>query len=120
MSTKTKAMTKKSMNIKSYAAFLEQLKKRVRDAQIKAAVAVNTELIQLYWDIGKSIVEKQAEEGWGSQIIEKLCRDLQNSFPGIQGFSRANIFKMRAFYLAYEKVSQAVRQLEELPITRIP
>ena len=120
MSTKTKVMKKKSLNIKSYSTFLEQLKKRVSQAQIKAAVAVNTELIQLYWDIGKSIVEKQAEEGWGSQIIEKLCRDLQNSFPGIQGFSRANIFKMRAFYLAYEKVSQAVRQLEELPITRIP
>lgn len=120
MSTKTKTMTKKSMNIKNYAAFLEQLKKRVREAQIKAAVSVNIELIKLYWDIGKAIVEKQEKEGWGSQIIEKLCRDIQNAFPGIQGFSRANIFYMRSFYLNYSKVQQAVGQLDELPIARIP
>lgn len=111
---------KKSSATKSYASFLEQLKSRVRQSQTKASVAVNIELIQLYWDIGKSIVEKQEEEGWGANIIEKLCDDLQNAFPGIQGFSRANIFKMRAFYLAYEKVSQAVRLLNDLPITKIP
>jgi predicted nuclease of restriction endonuclease-like (RecB) superfamily len=120
MSARAKAITKKSMDIKNYAMFLEQLKKRVRDAQIKAAVSVNTELIKLYWDIGKDILEKQEKEGWGSQIIERLGTDLQNEFPGIQGFSRSNVFKMRAFYLAYEKVSQAVRQLEDLPIARIP
>lgn len=111
---------KKSQSISSYASFLEQLKTRVRHAQIKASLAVNSELIQLYWDIGKSIVEKQEEDGWKAQIIEKLCKDLQNAFPGIQGFSRANIFKMRAFYLAYARVSQAVRLLNELPIIKIP
>ena len=120
MSAKAKTMTKKSMNIKSYAAFLEQLKKRVREAQLKATVSVNTELVELYWDIGKAILEKQEKEGWRAQVIEKLCRDMQNAFPGIQGFSRSNIFRMRAFYLAYAKVAQAVRLLNELPIARIP
>src|SRR5258708_18791897 len=93
--------TKKPSKISSYAEFLEHLKSRVRQAQLKASLAVNSELIHLYWDIGKSIVEKQEEEGWRAQVIEKLCRDLQHAFPGIQVFSRANIFKMRAFYLAY-------------------
>lgn len=120
MSAKAKTMTKKSINIKSYAAFLEQLKKRVREAQLKASVSVNTELIQLYWDIGKDIVEKQEEEGWKAQVIERLCKDLQNAFPGIQGFSRANMFYMRAFYLFYARIQQAVGLLKELPIARIP
>lgn len=120
MSAKTKAAIKKAFNIKSYASFLEQLKERVRQAQVKAAVSVNTELIQLYWDTGKAVLEKQEKEGWGSQIIEKLCQDLQNSFPGIQGFSRTNIFRMQAFFQAYAKVAQAVPLLENIPVFRIP
>jgi len=113
-------MIKKTTTISPYLLFLEQLKKKVQQAQLKASFAVNSELIQLYWDIGKSIVEKQKQEGWKAQVIEKLCKDLQNAFPGMQGFSRANIFKMRAFYLAYAKVSQAVRLLNDLPIVNIP
>jgi predicted nuclease of restriction endonuclease-like (RecB) superfamily len=104
----------------SYHSLLESLKQRVKEAQIKAALSVNSELMRLYWDIGRTIVQKQESEGWGAQVIEKLSQDLQKAFPGIQGFSRANIFMMRAFYLAYEKVLQAVRQFEDLPIARIP
>ena len=111
---------KKSNAITTYASFLKELKDRVKQSQLKASLAVNTELIQLYWDIGKAIVEKQEQEGWKAQVIEKLCIDLQRSFPGMKGFSRANIFKMRAFYLAYARVSQAVRLLNELPIAKIP
>ena len=114
------AKSKKELGSTGYASFLEQLKQRVRQAQVKAALAVNSELIALYWDIGKAIVEKQEREGWGSQVIEKLCKDLQNAFPGMQGFSRRNIFRMRAFYLAYARVPQAVALLKELPIARIP
>src|SRR5690606_13775841 len=93
--------TKKPRTSSTYAEFFEQLKKKVRLAQLKASLAVNSELIKLYWDIGKSIVEKQEQEGWGAQVIEKLCKDLQNAFPGMQGFSRTNISRMRSFYLAY-------------------
>lgn len=114
------ARIKKPLNVSSYAVFLEQLKARVQQAQLKASLAVNSELIQLYWDIGKSIVEKQEVEGWRAEVVEKLCRDLQEAFPGMQGFSRANIFKMRAFYLAYDRVSQPVRLSNELPIVKIP
>ena len=81
---------------------------------------MNEELIKLYWEIGREIAERQEKEAWGSQVIERLAKDLQTSFPGVGGFSRANVFKMRAFYLACVKVSQAVRQIEDLPFFRIP
>lgn len=112
--------TKKTNITKSYVLFLEALKARVRQSQLKASIAVNTELIQLYWDIGRLIVEKQEEEGWKTQVIDRLCKDLQNTFPGIEGFSRTNIFRMRSFYLAYARVPQAVGLLNELPIGKIP
>ncbi len=103
-----------------YKEFLDDLKEKVKKAQLKAAISVNQELIKLYWDIGKSIATIQKTDKWGSKVIEKLCKDLQNSFPGISGFSRSNIFYMKSFYLAYEKVQQAVGQFENLPIFRIP
>ena len=106
--------------IKDYSQTLLALKKKIQEAQIKATMAANRELIKLYWHIGKTIVERQRESAWGSNIIERLAKDLQNSFPGLGGFSRANIFNMRAFYIAYEKVQQAARQLENLPIFNIP
>ena len=105
---------------KGYSVFLEELKKRIHSAQIKAAIRVNEELIRLYWGIGKDIAERQENDGWGTQVIERLGKDLQSAFPGVKGFSRTNLFRMRAFYLAYEKVPQAVGQLDTLPIFTIP
>src|SRR5215813_12624914 len=70
----------------------------------------------LYWNIGRQIVEKQHESGWGAGLIEKLAKDLQNTFPGIKGFSRTNIFRMRQFFLMFEKVPQAGGQLAESAI----
>ena len=110
----------KVISPKEYIQTLTKIKKQVQETQIKSILAANKELLKLYWFIGETIVEKQQESDWGSQVIEKLAKDLQNEFPGIAGFSRANIFYMRAFYLAYEKVQQAVGQLEDMPISRIP
>lgn len=107
-------------SVKGYAQTLLDLKKKIQEAQIKATMSVNKELIKLYWHIGKTIVERQKESAWGSNVIECLAKDLQNSFPGMGGFSRANIFYMRAFYLAYTKVQQPVGLLEELSIFAIP
>lgn len=105
---------------KNYQTLFENIKKRICSSQIKAAIKVNEELLKLYWEIGKEIAERQEREKWGSEVIEKLGKDLQNAFPGIEGFSRRNIFRMRAFYLAYQKVPQAVAQIDSLPIFRIP
>ncbi len=121
MAKKNPPATKKTeISSANYTKFITSLKTKIRSAQIKAAVAVNSELIKLCWEIGKEIVEKQEREGWGSGVLERVAKDLQNEFPGIEGFSRANVFRMKAFFTAYEKVAQAVRQLESLPIFLIP
>jgi predicted nuclease of restriction endonuclease-like (RecB) superfamily len=118
---KTVALTSKSNVLPSdYAKFITGLKSKIRSSQLKAAVAVNRELIRLYWEIGKDIAEKQAVAGWGTNVLERVARDLQNEFPGVDGFSRANIFRMKAFFIAYEKVAQTVRQLDALPVFSIP
>jgi hypothetical protein len=96
-----------------YPAFLEDLKTRIRTAQVRAALAVNRELIHLYWSIGRDIVAKQQADGWGTKVIDCLAVDLQHAFPGLEGFSRANVYRMRAFFLAYPApiVAQPVGQL---------
>jgi predicted nuclease of restriction endonuclease-like (RecB) superfamily len=99
---------------KDYASTLADLKKKIQESQLKAISAANKELLSLYWSIGKTIVEKQEQNGWGSKVIEKLAQDLQNSFPGIDGFSKRNVFRMRAFYLEYKIVPPAVAQLGEM------
>ena len=97
-----------------YAELLEDLKSRIRTARVKAMLAVNRELVLLYWQIGQSIVERQRAEGWGKAIIERLATDIQAAFPGLKGFSPSNIWRMRAFYLAYtkgiENLAQAARE----------
>ncbi len=102
-----------------YAELLEDLKKRIRQTQVRAATAASRELIRLYWDIGREIVERQEREGWGTKVTDLLAADLQKTFPGMAGFSRGNIHRMRAFYLAYTKeltiVAQPARQLPDQP-----
>ena len=96
-----------------YVEFLESLKSRVQQAQTKAMLSVNRELIQLYWDIGRLIFERQEVAGWGQSVLERLADDLQKALPGVGGFSRSNVFRMRAFYVAYhspERVARVVRQ----------
>lgn len=104
---------------KEYAKTLANIKKQIEEAQLRAMLSVNRELIKLYWFIGQTIAQKQQEDGWGSKVIEKLAEDLQNEFPGIAGFSRTNIFRMRLFYKEYVTVSAWSKQLENSPIFNI-
>lgn len=119
-----KAEEKELTSNKDYASMLMKLKKNIRESQLRAAIAVNKELIRLYWTIGKSIIEKQEVSGWGTKFIEKLAKDLQNEFPGVEGFSRTNVFRMRAFYKEYKIVPPAVGQIDEIEhlgvLTQIP
>lgn len=96
--------------LEGYESFFQGLKQRVRSAQLKAAIAVNTELIGLYWELGKSIVEQQKKSGWGDAVLERLSQDLINAFPDMKGFSRRNLYRIRALYLAYYEESQFVPQ----------
>lgn len=98
----------------NYSAFLKTLKDRIRRAQIKAAIAVNQELVLLYWQTGRDILERQQREGWGAKVIERLAKDLKWEFPEISGFSARNLKYMRAFAEAYPEeqiVQQVVAQI---------
>ncbi|MCE5317829.1 MAG: PDDEXK nuclease domain-containing protein [Parachlamydia sp.] len=99
----------------SYPTLLENIKARIRESQVKAAVAVNQELIRLHWWIGSEIVRRQEIEGWKAEVIDRLCKDIQADFPGLKGFSRSNVFYMRLFYISYARVQQAVGFLEIPP-----
>ena len=85
----------------NYAALLNDLKSRIRASQVKAALAVNQELIYLYWQIGREILQRQKEQGWGSKVIERLAQDLKREFPDMKGFSRSNLKYMRVFAEAW-------------------
>ena len=103
-----------SENLKGYKDLLGEIKKKVKSAQLKAAVAVNKELIQLYWEIGSSILEKQKGAEWGSKVIEKLAKDLRSSFPDMKGFSFRNVKYMVQFAKEYPDLpigQQAVAQI---------
>ncbi len=80
-----------------YADLLTDLKKRIQTAQLRASLAVNRELVSLYWTIGREVLSRQKKEGWGSKIIDRLAKDLHAEFPELKGFSRTNLLYMRAF-----------------------
>ena len=97
-----------------YADWLADLKGRIHSAQQRTTLAVNRELVLLYWQIGRDILARQAKQGWGTRVIERLAHDLRVAFPEMKGFSRANLMYMRAFAEAWpvaEIVQQAVGQL---------
>jgi predicted nuclease of restriction endonuclease-like (RecB) superfamily len=87
--------------IEDYDAFLKELKDRIRQAQVRAALSVNRELVLLYWQIGQDILARQATTSWGAKVIDKLATDLRLSFPEMKGFSSRNLKYMRAFAEAY-------------------
>ncbi|WP_386688519.1 YhcG family protein [Lonepinella sp. MS14437] len=97
-----------------YTQWLSQIKQQVSQARQRAVLAVNTELVCLYWQIGQEILQRQAQQGWGSKVIDRLGRDLREAFPDMKGFSRANLMYMRAFaetWTDFEFVQQTVGQL---------
>jgi len=97
-----------------YADWLADIKARVATARQRAALAANAALIQLYWQIGRDILQRQSAQGWGSKVIERLARDLREAFPEMKGFSLRNLMYMRDFAEAWpgaEIVQQAAAQL---------
>jgi len=94
----------------SYAHFLAGIKGRIRAAQIRAALAANAELVRLYWEIGREILDNQKRQGWGAKVIDRLAADLQRAFPNLSGYSVRNLKYMRAFAEAWPDV-EIVQQL---------
>lgn len=89
------------ISVPSYLTVLEELKTKIKQAQYKAALKVNKELIFLYWDIGGTILEQQHKLGWGAKVIDRLSKDLIQSFPNIKGLSTRNLKYMRQFAQLY-------------------
>jgi len=97
-----------------YQQFLSDIKQRIKSAQYEALRAVNKELISLYWDIGKMIVERQKGETWGKAIVDRLAVDLRSEFPGISGFSSSNLWRMHNFYTYYAKNTKLAPLVREI------
>lgn len=107
----------------NYKTWLADIKNRVRSAQLKAAVKVNTTLLELYWELGADIMEKQVNSKWGAGLIEQLSRDLSTEFPDIKGFSRSNLMHIQKWYLFYTQdkpiVQQPVRLIAKQPVSQL-
>ncbi|WP_244175834.1 DUF1016 N-terminal domain-containing protein [Microbacterium oxydans] len=99
-----------------YAATLEDLKKHVRAVRLEVQRKVNNELLQLWWRIGRTILDRQAAEGWGAKVLDRLAADLRAEFTTMRGFSRRNLLYMRAFAQAWPDETDLVQR----PIAQLP
>ena len=108
----------KKENISEYNYWLEQIKKQIYSMQIKSMTFVNSELLTLYWNIGKEIIEKQKEYNWGEKFLLNFSKDLLKEFPNMKGFSVRNLKYIRQWYKFYSNNQigqQAVAQLKSIP-----
>ena len=107
--------SQKAILPEGYKQLLSEVKEKVKKSQLKAALAVNHELITLYWEIGKSVFQKQGEDGWGAKTIERLAKDLRSAFPGMKGFSARNIQYMVTFSRENPDISIAQQLAAQIP-----
>jgi predicted nuclease of restriction endonuclease-like (RecB) superfamily len=105
--------TKKRSFEKTQLNFIAEIKQKIRQAQYEAMRAVNLQLVNLYWEIGKSIAEKQ-QESWGKAVVPTLSKELQNEFPCVGGFSVGNLWLMAQFYTEYHDVINLVPLVREI------
>jgi hypothetical protein len=100
--------------IHNYALVLSRIKEKIKVARLKATLAVNRELLNVYWEIGKTILEQQGDEGWGAKVIDRLAADLKSEFPDFNGLSPRNLKYMRAFAEAYPQFG-----IGQQPVTNV-
>ncbi|MCK4401633.1 DUF1016 family protein [bacterium] len=100
---------------KEYSHFLNEIKSRIITSRIQAIRSVNKELIELYWEIGKAITERQKKFGWGKGVVKQLSEDLTSEYESFKGFSRDNLWRMRMFYLEYKDYTKLAQLVPEIP-----
>lgn len=100
---------------KYYAEFVKEVKRTIQESRIRVSYNVNRELIKMYWQIGKEIIKRQKVHGWGKSIVERLSRDLQKEFPGVNGFSSQNLWYMRQIYIEYYQHPNLQHLVGEIP-----
>ena len=98
-----------------YKKWVVTIKNEIRSAQLKSAITVNTALINFYWQLGKSIVEKQHTHNWGTGTIDQLAFDLKKEFPNTDGFSRSNLYNIKQFYLFYSEIPFVQQGVGQIP-----
>ena len=103
------------MQSEVYKTFIFELKDRIRSAQVKAALAVNRELVLLYWQIGREILSSQEQEGWGTKVIARLAKDLKSEFPEMTGLSKRNLVYMQSFAESYPDESIVQQLVAQIP-----
>jgi predicted nuclease of restriction endonuclease-like (RecB) superfamily len=103
-----------------YGSFVKEIKALIYRRQYEAMKKVNTELMQLYWEIGEEIDRQQREQGWGKSVVEFLSKELQKEFPGVQGFSTRNLWLMRSFYAEYSQAANLQPLAAEIQNTKLP
>jgi predicted nuclease of restriction endonuclease-like (RecB) superfamily len=109
-------MSKTNLTIPAdFPILLKEIKNRIQQAQTRAMLAVNAELVQLYWDIGRIIAARQQQEGWGAAVIPRLSRELLNELPEVKGFSERNLDRMIAFYRIYSDPAE----FSPLPVAKL-
>jgi predicted nuclease of restriction endonuclease-like (RecB) superfamily len=108
-------MTKLESSSENYQDLLARLKSQIRTAQVRAALAVNQELVLLYWGIGNAILARQKQGGWGTRVIERLAKDLRSEFPDMQGLSSRNLGYMKAFAEAWPDEAILQQLVAKLP-----
>ena len=109
-------------SVTDFHIFIKEIKEKVYRSQIKASISVNRELLYLYWEIAKGIVEKQRNSNWGDKVVERLSEELKDEFPHMKGFSKRNIELMRKWYIYWNEdfTKQDVSQLSFENIFQIP
>lgn len=112
-------MRNEEINKNEYNSWLKEIKQRILKSQIKASIAVNIELLRLYWDLGKNISNKVNKSNWGAHIMEKLSTDLKKLFPDMKGFSRTNLFSIRRWYDFYSQINEDFEKVQQL-VGQIP
>ena len=98
----------------AYPAWLADIKGRIHAARQRAAQAVNRELVLLYWQLGRDILDRQQAQGWGAKVIARLAKDLHAAFPDMKGFSRSNLMSMRAFAEAWLEIEIEIEIVQQL------
>jgi predicted nuclease of restriction endonuclease-like (RecB) superfamily len=99
----------------NYAKFLNEIRQKINSARLKAVRSVNKAQMQLYWEIGKTIIERQSQHGWGKSVVERLAKDLSDGIDSSTGYSPQNLWYMRQFYIEYKDSANLQQLVGEIP-----
>jgi predicted nuclease of restriction endonuclease-like (RecB) superfamily len=108
------------LKTEEYKIWITEIKEKISSAQIKASLSVNREMLSLYWDLGQRISEKLSIANWGTKVVENIAKDLQNSFPNLDGFSKRNLLFMRQWFEFYQSTNNKSSKIMKQLVSQFP